>query len=117
MRIFLVRHGESLGNLDERAYGQFGDHNVPLTEWGYRQLIEAGHVIAGHLEAAQTAGSTKLRVWFSPFLRTRQSKAARYRLSDLKLSPTVSACTIRPFGADRPDVIDTFQPLPTFASF
>jgi 2,3-bisphosphoglycerate-dependent phosphoglycerate mutase len=76
MRIFLVRHGESLGNLDERAYGQFGDHNVPLTEWGYRQLIEAGHVIAGHLEAAQTAGSTKLRVWFSPFLRTRQSKAA-----------------------------------------
>ena len=42
MRIFLVRHGESLGNLDERAYSQFGDHNVPLTQWGHRQAAEAG---------------------------------------------------------------------------
>ena len=33
MRVFLIRHGESLCNLDERAYSQFGDHNVPLTQW------------------------------------------------------------------------------------
>ena len=76
MRIFLVRHGESLGNLDARAYGQFGDHNVPLTQWGFRQVTDAGGVIAAYLNALPGGGSSKLRIWFSPFLRTRQSKEA-----------------------------------------
>jgi 2,3-bisphosphoglycerate-dependent phosphoglycerate mutase len=76
MRIFLVRHGESLGNLDERAYGQLGDHNVPLSDWGYRQVAQAGGAIASYLDGVANGGSSKLRVWFSPFLRTRQSKDA-----------------------------------------
>ncbi|KQV28511.1 phosphoglycerate mutase [Rhizobium sp. Root1203] len=76
MRIFLVRHGESLGNIDEKAYGQFGDHNVPLTQWGHRQAVETGRIIASYLEGAPTAGLQKLRIWYSPFLRTRQSKDA-----------------------------------------
>ncbi len=76
MRIFLVRHGESLGNLDERAYSQFGDHNVPLTQWGYRQASEAGSVIAVYLAGLTEPGSKPLRIWYSPFLRTRQSKDA-----------------------------------------
>ncbi|MDE1993105.1 MAG: phosphoglycerate mutase family protein [Rhizobiaceae bacterium] len=76
MRIFLVRHGESLGNLDERAYRQFGDHNVPLTQWGYRQVVEAGRSIASYLDGMPSAGFQKLRVWYSPFLRTRQSRDA-----------------------------------------
>ena len=76
MRIFLVRHGESLGNLNGQAYRQFGDHNVPLSEWGYRQAYEAGRAIGLHLERAPISGTKKLRVWYSPFLRTRQSKDA-----------------------------------------
>ena len=48
MRIFIVRR-ESFGNPDERAYRQFGDHNVPLTQWGYRQAAETGAVIAAYL--------------------------------------------------------------------
>ncbi|WP_064685391.1 histidine phosphatase family protein [Rhizobium bangladeshense] len=76
MRLFLVRHGESLGNIDERAYRQFGDHNVPLTQWGYRQALEAGGVIAAYLQAAPSPGLGKLHIWYSPFLRTRQSKDA-----------------------------------------
>jgi 2,3-bisphosphoglycerate-dependent phosphoglycerate mutase len=76
MRIFLVRHGESLGNLNEQAYGQFGDHNVPLTQWGHRQAVEAGGVISSYLERVPSAGFRKLRIWYSPFLRTRQSKDA-----------------------------------------
>ncbi|MBY4606750.1 histidine phosphatase family protein [Rhizobium sp. 9T] len=76
MRLFLVRHGESLGNIDERAYRQFGDHNVPLTQWGYRQALEAGGVIAAYLQAAPSPGLSKLHIWYSPFLRTRQSKDA-----------------------------------------
>ena len=76
MRVFLVRHGESLGNLDGSAYRQFGDHNVPLSEWGYRQAVEAGKAIAAHLERAPVAKLAKLNIWYSPFLRTRQSKDA-----------------------------------------
>ncbi len=76
MRIFLVRHGESLGNLDGGAYRQFGDHNVPLSQWGFRQVTEAGARIADYLASGTGTGSTRLRIWFSPFLRTRQSKDA-----------------------------------------
>ncbi|MBX4909629.1 MULTISPECIES: phosphoglycerate mutase family protein [Rhizobium] len=76
MRLFLVRHGESLGNINEQAYRQFGDHNVPLTEWGYRQAAEAGAVIASYLRGLPSEGFQKLHIWYSPFLRTRQSKDA-----------------------------------------
>ncbi|SCB22001.1 histidine phosphatase family protein [Rhizobium multihospitium] len=76
MRIFLVRHGESLGNIDDRAYRQFGDHNVPLTEWGHRQVLRAGQAMAAYLKGLPSAERRKLNVWYSPFLRTRQSKDA-----------------------------------------
>ncbi len=76
MRIFLVRHGESLGNISEKAYRQFGDHNVPLTKWGFRQALEAGRTIASYLEALPVADLRKLSIWHSPYLRTRQSKDA-----------------------------------------
>jgi 2,3-bisphosphoglycerate-dependent phosphoglycerate mutase len=76
MRIFLVRHGESMGNLDERAYRQFGDHNVPLTQWGYRQVRNAGHAITSYLDCLPQAELTRLTIWYSPFLRTRQSRDA-----------------------------------------
>src|SRR5580765_2209346 len=76
MRIFLVRHGESLGNIDEQAYRQFGDHNVPLTQWGYRQALDAGRMIATYLGGLPPAELRKLSIWYSPYLRTRQSKDA-----------------------------------------
>ncbi|MBB3543139.1 phosphoglycerate mutase family protein [Rhizobium sp. BK399] len=76
MRIFLVRHGESLGNIDEKAYGQFGDHNVPLTQWGYRQVQTAGQALASYLAGLPQTGSASLDIWYSPYLRTRQSKDA-----------------------------------------
>jgi 2,3-bisphosphoglycerate-dependent phosphoglycerate mutase len=75
MRIFLVRHGESLGNISESAYRQFGDHNVPLTEWGYRQALAAGRGIASYL-AALPAAAPRATIWHSPYLRTRQTKDA-----------------------------------------
>jgi 2,3-bisphosphoglycerate-dependent phosphoglycerate mutase len=76
MRIFLLRHGESVGNLDEKAYRQFGDHNVPLTEFGYRQATKAGRAIASHLGALPRSGSRRIKIWYSPYLRTRQTKDA-----------------------------------------
>jgi 2,3-bisphosphoglycerate-dependent phosphoglycerate mutase len=76
MRIFLVRHGESAGNLDEQAYRQFGDHNVPLTEFGYRQALEAGRAVASYLSGLPRPGFRKIKIWYSPYLRTRQTKDA-----------------------------------------
>ncbi|MDR7142984.1 phosphoglycerate mutase family protein [Rhizobium sp. BE258] len=75
MRIFLVRHGESLGNISEGAYRQFGDHNVPLTEWGYRQALAAGRGIAAYLAALPDA-APRASIWYSPYLRTRQTMDA-----------------------------------------
>jgi len=76
MRIFLVRHGESLGNINEKAYGQFGDHNVPLTQWGYRQALVAGRAVAAYLAELPEGENQRLDIWYSPYLRTRQSKDA-----------------------------------------
>ncbi|QFY64049.1 phosphoglycerate mutase family protein (plasmid) [Rhizobium grahamii] len=76
MRFILLRHGESLGNLDERAYRQFGDHAVPLSQWGYRQALTAGRAIAAYLHDHPPVEASKLTIWYSPYLRTRQSKDA-----------------------------------------
>ncbi|WP_028745155.1 histidine phosphatase family protein [Rhizobium mesoamericanum] len=76
MRIFLVRHGESLGNINEKAYRQFGDHNVPLTQWGYRQVLLAGRGLVSYLAELPERENQSLDIWYSPFLRTRQSKDA-----------------------------------------
>lgn len=76
MRIFLVRHGESLGNLSDQAYRQFGDHNVPLTQWGYRQVSIAARALASHLEPMPREDIGAIDIWHSPYLRTRQSKDA-----------------------------------------
>jgi 2,3-bisphosphoglycerate-dependent phosphoglycerate mutase len=76
MLIFLVRHGESVGNLDERAYREFGDHNVPLTQFGYRQALDAGRSIASQLSQSALLSEQKVDIWYSPYLRTRQTKGA-----------------------------------------
>jgi len=42
IRIILVRHGESLGNVDESAYVTTPDWCVPLTDRGHEQASETG---------------------------------------------------------------------------
>lgn len=74
MRIFLIRHGESLGNVDPSVYKKLDDHNVPLTEWGYEQAVEAEKFIRQYLESQEEIKDVKLRVWHSPFKRTKQTK-------------------------------------------
>jgi len=41
-RIVLVRHGESQGNVDEKAYVTTADWQIPLTMRGRQQGREAG---------------------------------------------------------------------------
>lgn len=74
MRIFLIRHGESLGNIDETAYARLGDHNVPLTALGHAQALAAGQFINGYYASRPELAGRKVRVWYSPFARTCQTQ-------------------------------------------
>lgn len=91
-RIILARHGESLGNVDERAYVTTADWRIPLTEKGRGQARAAGKTVASHLivkgegDGGSDGGAsdggvhgkankTRHKVFFyvSPYLRTRQT--------------------------------------------
>lgn len=79
-RIILIRHGESLGNIDERAYVTTADWRIPLTERGREQARSAGKKVASHLaftdgQAGEPINDSKGKIFFyvSPYLRTRQT--------------------------------------------
>jgi broad specificity phosphatase PhoE len=67
VRIILLRHAESMGNVDESAYCRIPDHKLPLTDDGERQARAAGAqvraLIAGHPAA----------VYVSPYVRTMRT--------------------------------------------
>jgi broad specificity phosphatase PhoE len=88
MRIYLVRHGESEGNVDKNVHNIKPDHALNLTSKGEEQALAAGnflntvlredynHQIRG-LDYAyryeQLARCDKPRLWTSPYNRTRQT--------------------------------------------
>jgi 2,3-bisphosphoglycerate-dependent phosphoglycerate mutase len=86
MEILLVRHGESLGNVDPQVHATTADHAVPLSDRGREQAREAGRRLAAYFE--QRAGGEPaaggearaapghVRLWVSPYLRTRQTADA-----------------------------------------
>lgn len=99
MRIYLVRHGLSEANVDPEIYQHFADHAVPLSAKGKVQVQQAGDALAEYFEEKyQRPGSRpdpdtvkavkpKIRLWCSPYLRTRQTADAieastRYWLED-----------------------------------
>jgi hypothetical protein len=43
-RIIIIRHGESMGNLDPTIYARIPDNQVPLSEIGMRQAEEVGRL-------------------------------------------------------------------------
>src|SRR5262249_37193232 len=76
MRIFLVRHGESRGNIEPKEYLTVHDPAIPLTQSGYEQALEAGAAIKKYLEERGESFPSNLhglKLWHSPFLRTKQT--------------------------------------------
>lgn len=71
MNIFAVRHGQSKGNLDANAYRDLQDHMVTLTNQGLIQPETAGKAIR---DFALANNLDKFRIYYSPFLRTRQTQ-------------------------------------------
>ena len=73
VRILLVRHGESLGNLDPTIHLTTADHTVPLSERGRVQAREAGEVVSRYYKKTFGDSRPHVRLWVSPYLRTRQT--------------------------------------------
>jgi broad specificity phosphatase PhoE len=67
-RIILVRHGESLANVDCQVYHTTPDNKIPLSEKGRKQSLDAGLYIKSIIGANET-----LKFYVSPFQRTRET--------------------------------------------
>lgn len=63
MRIILLRHAESLGNVDELAYCRIPDHALPLTARGEAQAAAAGERLRALL------GDERVAAYVSPYTR------------------------------------------------
>ncbi|MGI5128971.1 histidine phosphatase family protein [Pseudonocardia sp. CA-107938] len=70
MRIVVLRHAESLGNIDESAYCRIPDHALPLTAAGRAQAAAAGPAVRAVL------GTGPVAAYVSPYVRTVET----YRL-------------------------------------
>lgn len=72
MKLFLIRHGESIQNTKENYSLGLPDHKVYLSELGKEQADKAGQFLKRYLESHQIDLS-KATLWVSPYTRTRQT--------------------------------------------
>ena len=68
-KIFIVRHGESEGNVDKRVYNTKPDYAVTLTPNGEQQALQAGQ------ELIALINNQKTGFYISPYYRTRATYA------------------------------------------
>jgi broad specificity phosphatase PhoE len=71
MRILLIRHGESEGNINDSKYMEKGDQNVSLTNQGWLQAYSAGQFLKSFYT---THGIPSWpHIFLSPYTRTRET--------------------------------------------
>jgi len=68
MKLLIVRHGESEGNVDKSVYFKMPDWSVPLTEKGKEQAKKVGKVISKHLEEED-----ECFLVYSPYVRAKHT--------------------------------------------
>jgi broad specificity phosphatase PhoE len=91
MKIYLVRHGESLANVDKAVHFTTPDHAIPLSPEGTHQAERAGNILFDHfMENKEFEWNSKVRIWVSPYKRTRDTASILFesfgrRLGDAKL--------------------------------
>jgi 2,3-bisphosphoglycerate-dependent phosphoglycerate mutase len=72
--IFLMRHAVSAANEDLSLYKAIPDHAIPLSDAGKKQAIVAGKSFATFLSQSTEITTGGIRLWYSPYLRTRQTR-------------------------------------------
>lgn len=73
MKIYLVRHGESVQNTGENEKLGLADHRIVLTEKGKEQARASALVLRDELNK-NLGLKSKCRVWYSPYDRTKETK-------------------------------------------
>ncbi len=68
-RIFIVRHGQSDGNVNKEIYRTIPDYALQLTNLGKLQAIDVGKKLYSII------GDSSVQFYVSPFWRTRQTYA------------------------------------------
>jgi len=66
-KIFIIRHGQSEGNVDKNIYNKKPDYCLKLTDLGVQQAIAAGVELSKH--------DGQFACYYSSFHRTRQTAA------------------------------------------
>lgn len=66
-RLILIRHGESMGNVDSKIYCTQADNQVHLTREGFLQAMRAGESLK------KLIGDDSVRFFVSPYVRTRET--------------------------------------------
>lgn len=75
--MYIVRHGESMGNVDLDAYREYGDHRLPLTKNGKHMARQSGEFLAKEFESKFSEEEDPwVEMWVSPFTRTRETAIA-----------------------------------------
>lgn len=69
--IYLIRHGESEGNVDGSVQLTKSDHALNLSKLGHTQAAAAGIALRSLLAGEEAEA---LRIWSSPYKRTRQTR-------------------------------------------
>lgn len=69
MTFYLIRHGLSVGNVDPKAYYDFLDCDIPLTELGVEQAQKVGWDLSYMVD-----NPFYTAVFYTPFLRGKQTK-------------------------------------------
>ena len=72
MKIFLIRHGESMQNTKENYTIGLPDHKVPLTAKGIEQANQAGIFLVNYVNE-HNIDLSNARLWVSPYERTRRT--------------------------------------------
>ena len=72
MKIFLIRHGESMQNTKENYSIKLPDHKVYLTEKGKEEARLAGEFLKQYITSNNISLDNSV-LWVSPYTRTRET--------------------------------------------
>lgn len=72
MKIFLIRHGESIQNISKEI--NIPDPDIYLTDEGVKQVEKTGIMLKEYLEK-EKIDTKNARMWVSPYLRAEQTAA------------------------------------------
>lgn len=83
MKIFLIRHGESMQNTKENFDIKLPDHKVFLTDKGINESIETGIFLKDYINNNDININNSI-LWVSPYKRTRQTANEINKYLDIK---------------------------------